>query len=139
GWDSNAGAITRFQDEVGGPLKGGDPGVHLAGIRDHAGADYAAVELAATTGWQAVPVHHIFGSDSQSARTPAIAQRMPEATYRINAKSAKDLDVADGDSLELTVDGEQVTFPVTIDSSLPNQIIGVPVGAHGIYGLRLPV
>ncbi len=84
-------------------------------------------------------MHHIFGSESQSARAPAIAERMPKPEYRVNAEAAKALGVAPGDSLELAVDGETHAFPLAIDPSLPDRTIGVPVGMHGVCGLRLPV
>ncbi|MGN8157880.1 NADH-quinone oxidoreductase subunit NuoG [Salinisphaera sp. SWV1] len=138
GWDSNQAAITRFQDEVGGHLKGGDPGIRLFATASGAG-EFSAAEVTAVDGWQAVPMHHIFGSESQSARAPAIAERMPAPEYRVNAEAAKALGVAPGDSLELAVDGETHAFPLAIDPSLPDRTIGVPVGMHGVCGLRLPV
>jgi NADH-quinone oxidoreductase subunit G len=138
GWDANHAAITRFQDEIGGHLKGGDPGIRLFQTAAQA-SSYAAAEVATHDGWLAVPVQHIFGSESQSARAPAIAQRMPAPAYRINATSAKALGVAAGATLELAVDGEKHAYPVAIDPSLPDQTIGVPVGMHGVCGLRLPV
>lgn len=137
GWDSNQAAITRFQDEVGGHLKGGDPGVQL--IRVAAGrSEFAKADVSPVDGWQAVPVHAIFGSESQSARSAAIAERMPAAEYRVNPEAAKALNLTAGESLELAIDGETHAFPIAIDPSLPDQTIGVPVGMHGVCGLRLP-
>ncbi|WP_423821510.1 NADH-quinone oxidoreductase subunit NuoG [Salinisphaera sp. SPP-AMP-43] len=138
GWDSNQAAITRFQDEVGGHLKGGDPGIRLFSPATET-ADFSAAEVTPVAGWQAVPMHHIFGSESQSARAPAIAERTPAPEFRMNAAAAKALGVTAGESFELAVDGESHAFPVAIDPSLPDQTIGVPVGMHGVCGLRLPV
>lgn len=137
GWDSNQAAITRFQDEVGGHLKGGDPGVRL--LKVAAGRDaFADADVTPVDGWQAVPLYHIFGSEPQSARSAAIAERMPTAEYRVSPDSAKALKLTAGESLALTIDGEQHAFPIAIDPSLPAQTIGVPVGMHGVCGLRLP-
>lgn len=130
GWDSNQQAITRFQDEVGGQLKNGDPGVHvLAAV---AGGNYhSATTERGVAGWQVVPRHHIFDSESQSARAPAIAERVAGRQLSVNTDSAGKLGVADGDTLSLKLDGDAVTLAVHIDDSLPAQVIGVPVGAQG--------
>ncbi|MDA3922999.1 MAG: NADH-quinone oxidoreductase subunit NuoG [Salinisphaera sp.] len=138
GWDSNQAAITRFQDEVGGHLKGGDPGVRI--LRVAAGhSAFADATIHPVAGWQAVPIHAIFGSESQSARSAAIVERMPAAEYRVNPAAAKSLKLTAGDTLELAIDGETHAFPIAIDPSLPDQTVGVPVGMHGVCGLRLPV
>ena len=138
GWDSNQAAITRFQDEVGGHLKGGDPGKRLIVANGHDEPEFAAAELHAVDGWQALPVYHIFGSESQSARSEPIAERMPKAGFVVSAASAAELNVGADQDLTLTLDGETHTLPVQIDPSLPERTVGVPVGMHGITGLRLP-
>ena len=137
GWDSNQAAITRFQDEVGGHLKGGDPGTRLLKA-DTGVPDYAPAEPKLVQGWQAIPRYHIFGSESQSAKAPAIQERMPRAWFTVNEAAAKSLGLAAADTLRLTIDGEVHSLPITIDPSLPDRTIGVPVGAHGLMGVRLP-
>lgn len=136
GWDSNQAAITRFQDEVGGHLKGGDPGVRLLGGGDGHGYAEAAVPDAGE--WQVIPRYRIFGSEALSARAPAIRQRMAMAWFTMNAATAETLGVKAADTLALTIDGEARSLPVTIDDSLPDKTIGVPVGLEGLQGLRLP-
>ena len=137
GWDSNQAAITRFQDEVGGHLRGGDPGVRL--IRPGGdGNGYAAAAITRVAGWQAVPCYHIFGSESQSARAPAIAERTPPAEFSLNPESAKALGVTGAETLELVIGTERHALPVRIDPSLPERTVGVPVGLEGLQGLRLP-
>lgn len=137
GWNSNQHSITRFLDKVGGHLKGGDPGVRLHHSREQSG-DFAQVKTNDMSGWLAVPVYNIFGSDPISAYAPAIAQRMPHGAYRLNARSAELLGIRAGDTLNLAIAGETYSFPVTLDSSLPDQTVGVPVGMHGVVGLSLP-
>lgn len=137
GWDSNQAAITRFQDEVGGHLKGGDPGTRL--ITPGTDTAFAPADVTRVDGWQAVPMYNIFGSESQSARAEAIAERMPEPVFRVNAEGAKTLGITPGNDLSLTIDGETHAFPLDVDPSLPDQTIAVPVGMHGVCGVRLPV
>jgi len=138
GWDSNQAAITRFQDEIGGHLKGGDPGVRLLA---HSGEipPYADADIKPVDGWQAIPRYHIFGSESQSAKAEAIQARMPKgAWFTVNEASARALGLSAADTLRLTIGNEVHSLPVTIDPSLADRTIGVPVGAHGLMGVRLP-
>ncbi len=137
GWDANQSAITRFQDEIGGHLTGGDPGAHLLEGHDET-RDFAAAQMSPTGGWLAVPRYHIFGSESQSARAPAIEQRMPEAVFTLNGEAAKALKLTAPATLELTIGNETHELPIAIDPSLPARTIGVPVGLGGLMGLRLP-
>src|SRR5205814_5737295 len=71
-------AVNKFQSEIAGPLKGGDPGVRL--IDPAAGSSppyFTAVPGApdARSGlWLAVPLYHIFVSDELSARSPALRE-----------------------------------------------------------------
>lgn len=76
GWNSNQ-SVTRFQDEVGGALRGGVVGRRLlvpgAGPSRHP-------ELPARTPAPAlrlVPRVHVFGSDELTALAPALAERIP--------------------------------------------------------------
>ena len=85
-----------------------------------------------------MPRYHIFGSESQSAKAPAIIERMPRALFTLNADSARELGIAAADTLRLTIGSEIHALPVTIDPSLPDRTIGVPVGLQGLQGLRLP-
>ncbi len=137
GWNSNQQAITRFQDEVAGPLKGGDPGAQLLYKRTDEIVFFPA-EVKAQHGWQAIPYHHIFGSDPLSALAPAVAARIPKACFTLCPKDAGFLQLGEGDNLELTFDGETHSLPVRITDDIPEACIGVPVGLDGLQGLRLP-
>ncbi len=136
GWDSNQASVTRFQDEVGGHLKGGDPGVRLL-VRT-AESGYIRPTGLPSGEWQAIPRYRIFGSEPLSAKAPAIQERMWMAWYTLNAASAEALNVKAADTLRLTIGSETHELPVTIDASLPDKTIGVPVGLEGLQGLRLP-
>ena len=88
GWNSVQ-AVNKFQDEVGGPLRGGDPGRRL--IEPSAGTPPPyfdrvppAFEPHADE-WLSVPLHHIFGSEELSVLAPGIAERMPHLIRRAQA------------------------------------------------------
>jgi len=136
GWDSNQASITRYQDGIGGPLKGGDPGVHL--LTASAGHGYAAAAAPAAGEWQAVPRYRIFGTEPLSARAPAIRERMTAPCFSMNEATAATLGTGADETVELTIDGTAHSLPVAIDASLPDKTIGVPAGLEGLQGLRLP-
>ncbi|MDT0617982.1 NADH-quinone oxidoreductase subunit NuoG [Salinisphaera sp. P385] len=137
GWDSNQQAITKFQDEVGGALGGGDPGVRLPldGADETDPIEHAT---SAADEWLAVPLHHLFGGEAQSALAPAMAGRIPTPYAALNAAAARELNLTDGDTLTLTVSGEHLSLPVRILDSLADRSIGLPVGLPGLTGLTLP-
>lgn len=136
GWNSNQQSITRFQDEVAGHLKKGDPGVRL--LKSKSGNGYAQASVTASGEWQVVPRYRIFGSEELSARAPAIRERMQKAWFTMNETTANLLNVKADDTLTLTIGSEPCTLLVTIDNSLPGKTIGVPVGLDGTQGLPLP-
>ncbi|MEZ2746609.1 NADH-quinone oxidoreductase subunit NuoG [Halopseudomonas bauzanensis] len=133
GWNSPQ-AWNKFQDEVGGHLRSGDPGVRLL---DDARADLtwaqapSAFAPAAGT-WQVVPLHHLFGSDENSNRAEPIQQRMPQPYIALAETEAARLNVTDGTVLSLVLGDQPLQLPVRISSDLPLGVVGLPAGLPGI-------
>ena len=76
GWNSVQ-ALNKFQQEVGGPLKGGDPGKRLIEPMQKGKPEYFTdipAEQAAGRDQPPVPEYHIFGSEELSAQSPAIVE-----------------------------------------------------------------
>ena len=99
GWNSVQ-ALNKFQSEVGGPLRGGDPGLRLieptqAEQKSHFREIPEAFQRRKDE-WLIVPIYHIFGSEELSAIAPAIAERVPEPYLMLNDEDAADLDIAGG-------------------------------------------
>ncbi len=80
GWNSVQ-ATNKFQSEVGGPLRGGDPGVRLIEPSLELGWQYysavPAVFRPQPDEWLLVPIFHIFGSEELSRHAQSIAQLAP--------------------------------------------------------------
>ena len=78
GWNSNQ-SVFKFQQEVAGPLQGGDVGVRLiepeAGPVEALATKYREPPAIQANGLQWVPLHQVFGSDELSAHSPPIAER----------------------------------------------------------------
>jgi NADH-quinone oxidoreductase subunit G len=140
-WNSNE-ALNRFQQEIPGPLRAGNPGVRLIERRAHAlprfFADAPAPFRSRPDRWLLTPLHHIFGGDELSAEAPAIAGLAPEPYLALTAKDAKRLGLAPGDHLTLRLDGSEHRLALRIRNALTPGTAGLPVGLPGLAGLALP-
>ncbi len=121
GWNSIQ-ALNRFQDEVGGPLRGGDPGRRL--IEPASSSAYFVTIPPAFQRregqWLVVPLYHIFGSEGLSELSPGIAELAPGPYVAMNPA-------------EVTT--EEVTLMIAdVEQRLPvKRMAGLPLGIAGLY------
>ena len=94
-------ALNKFQEEVAGPLRGGDPGVRL--IEPPAAPGAAAARLRRRRAFRpagrrllAVPLHHIYGSEELSMLSPPVAGRAPAPYLALGPRDAERLGARDG-------------------------------------------
>jgi NADH-quinone oxidoreductase subunit G len=133
GWNSIQ-AVNKFQAEIGGPLRQGDPGVRVI---ERDGSEFRFFEQlpppfeTRKDEWLVVPLYHIFGSEELSRSAPAIADLSPEPYVALNPQAASSY----GKEVELF--GQRL--PVKIAADLPNGLAGVPAGVAPFAGLDLPV
>ena len=131
GWNSVQ-ALNKFQEEVAGPLRGGDPGVRLiepAKDRKWEYFDNPPDQFKPKDGeWLVVPIHHIFGSEELSIYTHGVLELAPKPYVALNPDDAARLQVNAGDTVEIQTTKESLSVPLRLDSSLPAGILGVPVG-----------
>ncbi len=135
GWNSPQ-AWNKFQDEVGGHLRAGDPGVRLIEAK---GATLPWFAVAAPFNpaqgtWQVVPFHHLFGSEENSSRATPIQERMPEPYVALAKSEADRLGVNDGAMLALRVKGQALRLPLQVREELAAGLVGLPAGLPGIPG-----
>lgn len=136
GWNSPQ-AWNKFQAEVGGHLRFGDPGVRLFSEKD-GGMDYFDTVPAAFVPqqgvWTVAPYYHLFGSEELSQRAPVIQERMTDAYVMLSAQDAQQLNVAEGQSLTIRLTDSNSTFalPVRVSTQLAAGQIGLPLGMPGI-------
>ncbi len=140
GWNSPQ-AWNKFQDEVGGHLRAGDPGVRLLdGERADLNWFSAPAACSAQPGnWQVVPYFHLFGSEENSARAKPIQQRIPNAYVVLAEEDAARLGVNPGTMLGLTVGGVALRLPLQTSAALSSGLIGLPAGLPGIPALTANV
>lgn len=133
GWNSPQ-AWNKFQDEVGGHLRAGDPGVRLFEAKGAALPWFAvpAAFAVSPARWKIVPLHHLFGSDETSSAAAPIQQRIPQAYAALGTADAQRLGLQEGSFLNMTIDQQHLRLPVRIDSQLADGLLGLPVGLPGI-------
>lgn len=135
GWNSPQ-AWNKFQDEVGGHLRSGDPGVRLLepGSKQLPWSSAPPAFVAEPQSWQPVPYHHLFGSEENSAKAPALQERIGP-TYAVLAKEdAEHLGIPEGRPVSFAVNGQRLRLPVRISTRLAKGLLGLPVGFSGIPG-----
>jgi NADH-quinone oxidoreductase subunit G len=135
GWNSVQ-ALNQFQKEVGGPLRGGDPGVRLLqGIAPIAWFESIPSAFSPpAAGLLAVPMHHIFGSEELSPLAPAIAERVPTPWIALNAvETAKH---GFNGEATFTLGSANYRLPLRIVPELPDGVAGFSAGFPESAGIE---
>lgn len=135
GWNSPQ-SWNKFQDEVGGHLKAGDPGVRLFEGGSAAPGSYYGPAPAAfaprAQGLRLVPLPSIFGSDELTSRAAPIVARMSAAALALSPADAGALGLAEGAKVSVSFDGYSLQLPVRLSATLPQGTAGLPVGFPGV-------
>ncbi len=134
GWNSPQ-AWNKFQDEVGGHIRAGDPGTRLIESSGDALNWFAAVPRPfnpAPGTWQVVPFFHLFGSEETSSKAAPVQERIPAAYVSLAKSEADRLGVNDGALLSLSVAGQTLRLPLRINDELGAGLVALPKGLAGI-------
>ncbi|MCL4303569.1 MAG: NADH-quinone oxidoreductase subunit NuoG [Anaerolineae bacterium] len=135
-------ALNKFQSEVGGPLRDGDPGRRLIEPTPVENVTYFQDVPAAfepqTDEWLVVPLYHIFGSEELSILTPGIAARAPQPYLGLSPEDAAKLQTVEGEEVELTLNSTVFRLPVKLMPTLPHGIAGLPAGLPDMPGIDWP-
>ena len=142
GWNSVQ-SLNRFQQEVGGPLRGGDPGRRLldpGGPRPSVRAPNreSAPRSAGDGRLTVIPLHHVFGSEELSARAPAVAELVPAGYLALHPEDAAAARLEEGVQATLELPDGPVTLPLRLRDDLPRGVAGLPVGLPGVPHRTLP-
>jgi NADH-quinone oxidoreductase subunit G len=141
GWNSVQ-ALNKFQSEVGGPLRGGDPGRRLIEPQQGATAAYFNEPPAAFQRrdgeWLVAPLYHIFGSEELSVLSPGVAERAPQPYLALNPADARARRVNEGEEVELVLDGAVYRLRVEFHTALPRGVTGLPAGLRESPWAALP-
>ncbi|MDI3273254.1 NADH-quinone oxidoreductase subunit NuoG [Pseudomonas sp. AL03] len=134
GWNSPQ-AWNKFQDEVGGHIRAGDPGTRLIESTGDSLNWFASVPRAfnpAPGTWQVVPFFHLLGSEENSSKAAPVQERIPAAYVSLAKSEADRLGVKDGTMLSLNVAGQTLRLPLRINEELGAGLVALPAGIAGI-------
>jgi NADH-quinone oxidoreductase subunit G len=135
GWNSEQ-ALHKYQEEVGGPVRGGPSGRRLldppAGGTPRYFAEIPAAFAPRANSWLVIPVCHIFGAEEQSRLAPALAEFMPPPYLALHPDDARRAGIAEGEMVALSIDGQMWEAPARLIAALPPGVAAVPVGGAGL-------
>jgi NADH-quinone oxidoreductase subunit G len=141
GWNSVQ-SINKYQQEVGGELRGGDPGVRCFEPTQSEKINYLMSDPEIFISWKGhllmVPLHHIFGSEELSVRSPSVKERSPNAYVMVNAEDAFELQVQENELLSFEVDSQPYQLPARLSREIPKGVAGLPYGLQGLPFVELP-
>ena len=105
GWNSVQ-SLTKFQEEVNGPLRGGDSGRRLIEPAGDGKPAYFTrysrrLRDPRPDEWLLVPLHHIFGSEELSVLSPGLRNWRPRRIWRCIPTMPSGFDVQEGDEIEV--------------------------------------
>ena len=135
-------SLSKFQIEVGGPLRGGNPGKRL--IEPSGGEGISFFDdipdgfIPEDSKWLFVPSYHIFGSGELSSMAPAIAGLSPKPYLALNEDDASHLGLKNGSDAKIILGEKEYLLPVRTSTVLPHGVAGIPAGMPPFEGIALP-
>ncbi|WP_429042532.1 NADH-quinone oxidoreductase subunit NuoG [Aeromonas hydrophila] len=133
GWNSPS-AWNKFQDEVGGNLRAGDPGRRLleAGEDSLGWFDTVPAPFSAKEALQVVSYDQLFGGEELSARSPVIQARMSEPVLVLNPADANRLALSAGSLVAFSWGGHHWRLALRLSEHLTAGLVGLPLGINGL-------
>lgn len=129
GWNSNE-AINKFQDEIGGALRGGPPGLLVleSGSQNNIDQVNVTIEKDEILGGQllAVTEQRLFDSHPLMSLSGALMQRAGEQKLQLNSDTGQRLNIKAGATLNLRVNNNEIKLPVVYNDNVPDNVVIVP-------------
>jgi NADH-quinone oxidoreductase subunit G len=140
GWNSIQ-SVNKFQAEIGGPLRGGDPGVRLIEPPQQTIWNYFSeippVFQADADGWLLVPCFHIFGSEELSRLAPGISELVPRAFIALNATDGARMGIKPGELMNVTIGSSVYELELSLRPDVPRGVALIPAGIPPVDGISL--
>ncbi|MBI5129475.1 MAG: NADH-quinone oxidoreductase subunit NuoG [Rhodopseudomonas palustris] len=128
----SANNVTRFLEEVGGPLRGGDPGAMLLKRSEAALIDAPPSGPVTGEGLLLVLLHDAFSGWELSRVSALLAARAPAPRLLLHPDDAALHGLADGAAV--LIDGRLFAAPVSLDASLPRGCVAISAGGDAPRG-----
>jgi NADH-quinone oxidoreductase subunit G len=141
GWNSIQ-SVNKFQSEIGGHLRGGDPGIRLIDSRPQTTWNYSSevppAFRADPESWLLLPCFHIFGSEELSRLAPGISQLVPRAFIALNTADGVSMGVKTGELMRVAIGNSVYELELSLRPDVPRGVALLPAGITPIDGLSLP-
>lgn len=140
GWNSYQ-AVLRYQQGIGGPLRGGPAGVRLIEPETDEASYFKAIPeaFARRPGeFLVLQSPRIFGTEELSIHAPGIAERAVRPCLELNDSDAAELGISAGQDLDLGLGPFAARIPAALNPSLPRGVAALPAGLPGLTGIDLP-
>jgi NADH-quinone oxidoreductase subunit G len=112
------------QSTIGGPLKGGDPGIRLLAPEDGTDAGKPLADpQAGGEGLIVLPLHDPFAATETDRASAPLAARAPGTRVVLHPEDAAALGLVAGAAV--TLDGRPGPAPLTLDSDMPRGHLGL--------------
>ncbi|MEV3802150.1 NADH-quinone oxidoreductase subunit NuoG [Aeromonas veronii] len=133
GWNSPS-AWNKFQDEVGGKLRAGDPGRRLLEASEDILGWFTTIPspFKAEDALQVVNYVQLFGGEELSARSPVIQARMNEPELVLNPLDAQRLALHGGSQVSFSWGGSHWQLRLRLSEQLSAGLVGLPLGVNGL-------
>ena len=141
GWNSVQ-STNKYQEEVGGPLRGGDAGERLLPENPTATStflnDIPQPFKASSREWTLVPLQHIFGSEELSIYTPGVAERIPQPYIAISKADAQNMAIRENEIIQVQIQDSSYELPASVMEELPQGVAGIPYHIPGLSNIAWP-
>jgi NADH-quinone oxidoreductase subunit G len=129
-------SVTKFQQEVAGPLRGGSPGQRLLEPGPDAVGTYFD-EIPEAFARRAghllvVPGYHVFGSEELSMVSPPVAELAPQPYLAVNPEDGDRLLLGPEGLVDVVLSDTSYHLPVKSAPEVPAGLAVVPVGLPGL-------
>jgi NADH-quinone oxidoreductase subunit G len=136
GWNSIQ-ATNTYQEEPGGPLRGGDAGVRMfEPVAQNGRSWFSAIPPAfqARGGeWLLVPMYHFIGSEELSGAARGLAELATKPHVALNSA-----ELADSTEVEVTCASGTFRLPVRVQPDLPHGVACLSAGVAPLSGIAMP-
>jgi NADH-quinone oxidoreductase subunit G len=122
----SANAVTKFEAEIGGPLRGGDPGTLLFKAGAGPLPPAAPADPIEGQGLLLVLLHDAFSGWELSRASALLAARAPAPLLVLHPDDAAELGLAEGAAV--LIDGKPCVAPLSLDENLPRGVVAISVG-----------
>jgi len=138
GWNSIQ-SVNKYQEEVGGLLQKGNPGVKLFRMKAESAPSYFTDRPEAfksrSQKWLLLPQYDVFGSGELSIYTKGVEKLSPEAYIFLSTNDMDQLGLIENAVVKIEIKERKYSLPVKMKKELCNGIALVSAGLRGVEAM----